>query len=128
MASSENGKLHFSWSIVASTMVLLIAIVGGFWQLADPRADIKDIKSQYLSLREHEEFVRRFQADVSRVEKVNTEQSRNMATKSELAAQLHANEMVNATLMKRIDAMQATIDMLIQRSMVQPPPNVSRQP
>jgi hypothetical protein len=114
------------WQTIAPTVILLIAIVAGFWQLADPRADIKDIRLSYLSLREHEEFVRRFQSDIARIETEQRDQNHLMATKTEMTAQLHAAEQVTSMIQKRIDDLQHQVDLLVQRSLIQPPPNVSQ--
>lgn len=38
-----------------STILVLIAIVGGFWSLADPRTELRIIREGYLTLREFEQ-------------------------------------------------------------------------
>jgi hypothetical protein len=101
-------------------------MVGGFWSLADPRSEIRDIKSNYLTLREHESFVRRFEADVTRVEQNSRQEILDVAKKADLEAVREANGLVAKNLEKRLDLMQSQIDLLLARSLIQPPPNVQR--
>jgi hypothetical protein len=116
-----------NWS---QTIVVLGAIAAGFWQLADPRQDIKDTKANfnnYLTLREHEEFVRRFTSDITRIESVNLIQTRAMVTKSEAEAHAKADAAQSHAVELRLDAMQRQLDLLIQRSLA-PNPNGTRPP
>ncbi len=128
MAPRDEPQLFKFVPGMASTGILAMAIIGAFWGLADPRGEIRDIKGSFLSIREHEEFVRRFTSDISRVEIVNAKQTSTMVTKDEMSAHLHADEVVIATMQKRMDRIQAEVDQLTQRSLIQPPPNVSRPP
>lgn len=57
--------------MIISTLVVVLTVAGGFWSLADPRSDLKAIRESYLTLREHEEFVARFNKDITRLENEN---------------------------------------------------------
>jgi hypothetical protein len=115
-----------SWSNYVPTGILLIAIIGGFWQLADPRAELRDIKTNYLSLREHDEFVRRFTADIARIERENREQDSQLVTKGQFDLHDKNDEKTYQLMVSRLAAMQAQIDLLMNRSLIQPPPNATR--
>lgn len=104
-----------NWQMVLGAVGLVLAIMGGLWSITDPRGDIKDIRTNYLSLREHEEFVRRFNSDLGKVEST----AREMPRRAEVDAHMKQ-------LGDRLTAMQAQIDLLISRSLIQPPPNASK--
>src|SRR4051812_45038458 len=59
--------------INSGAIALLIAIMAGFWSLADPRGEIKSIRDNYLSLREHNVFAERLQQDIARIDKAMNE-------------------------------------------------------
>jgi hypothetical protein len=97
--------------------ILLVTMIGGFWSLADPRNDIRDIKTSYLTLREFEGFVRRFETDVTRVETASRQQISDVAKKADLDAVKDANALTASNLEKRLDLQQRTIDLLLERSL-----------
>ncbi len=68
--------------LVISTIVVLLTIMGGFWSLADPRSELKNIRENYLTIREHQEFQNRVTRDILRLESENQLQ----ASKAELEA------------------------------------------
>jgi hypothetical protein len=56
-----NGKTNLAGVLptVISTMVVVLTMFAGFWQLADPRASLSDLKAtfaNYLTIREHNQF------------------------------------------------------------------------
>ena len=114
------------WQSFISTGVLLVAIIGGFWSVADPRSELRDIKTSYLTLREFEGFVRRFETDITRVETASRQQISDVAKKADLDAVRDANSLVAHNLEGRLDQMQREIDLLVSRSLIQPPPNVQK--
>src|SRR5512143_29950 len=87
---SSNNPL---WQMVLSAAIALgLALLAAFWALADPRQEIKDIKTNYLTLREHEEFVKRFTADIGRIEQTNRDQALQLATKVEVTEHSRTDE------------------------------------
>lgn len=73
------------WQIIVVTLVPLIAVVGGFWSLADPRTDIRQIKLDYLTLREHLEFAQRATKDIERLQSENVAQQQSLISVREFA-------------------------------------------
>ena len=125
----ERREIHSLWHIgISAAIALGLALLAAFWALADPRADIKEIKNNYLTLREHEEFVRRFTADLARVEQDNRLQNSEMATRSEVVAHAHADDAIREEQSRRLDQMQKQIDLLMSRTLIEPPPNVYSKP
>lgn len=63
-------------SPLAITVVVTVglAVLAAFWQLSDPRSEIKTIREGYLSVREHNEFAARIAADIKRLEDENRRQ------------------------------------------------------
>lgn len=84
------------------------------------------ILSGYLTIREHNEFVTRYTQDVKRIEDTNREQSKQLANKVQVDEHAKTDAAMMGALHNRLNAMQAQIDLLIHRSLIQPPPNVSR--
>jgi hypothetical protein len=117
------------WQIGLSAMIATgLALLAAFWALADPRADIKEIKNNYLTLREHDEFVRRFTSDINRVEQTNREQAGEMARKVEVESHDRADADMRTAQDRRLDQMQRQIDLLLARSLIEPPPNLKGIP
>ncbi len=78
--------------IIISTMLLLFAIIGAFWSVADPRKDLDQIRKNYLTVREHEQFVMQSEKDSNRLDRqIKDERTAlelrlsKLATKDELA-------------------------------------------
>jgi hypothetical protein len=113
---------------ISAAIALGLALITAFWSLADPRAEIKDIKSTYLTLREHEEFVTRFNADLTRAESNDRIAQQQMARKVDLDAHDRADDQFRTATRDRLDQMQRQIDLLISRSLIEPPPNVRGVP
>lgn len=112
--------------IVSAALVLGLAIIAAFWALADPRADIRDIKSSYTTLREHNDLITRMDSNFKRIEENNRTVASQLASKVQVEEHNHADDAARSALIGRLDAMQRQIDLLISRSLIQPPPNVSR--
>jgi len=78
MAGNGEGGSRANWQLIIvvclTTLGAAGAVVGAFWSLADPRAEVRAIRENYLTLREHEEFVRRFNSDIARIEGENRTQ------------------------------------------------------
>jgi len=58
MNGNGNGYSSLLPTII-STMVVVLTMFAGFWQLADPRSSISELKStfaNYLTLREHNQY------------------------------------------------------------------------
>lgn len=117
------------WQIIVSVALAVgIGLIGMFWSLADPRSDIKDIKNNYVTLREHNDLVTRMTDGFRRLEAESVEQRKELATKVETESHAHTDDATRAALVGRLDAMQRQIDLLISRSLIQPPPNASVPP
>lgn len=68
-----NGNTSHWISVTISTVAILVALVGGFWSVANPREDLKILSSKfehYLTLREHEEYKHNVKDNVERLDKV----------------------------------------------------------
>jgi len=71
------GKSSSIFQIVISAGIALsLALLAAFWALADPRAEIKNIRENFLTIREHNEFQARVKSDISRLEDENRHQVR----------------------------------------------------
>lgn len=112
------------WQIIVSAAVLLaLALIGAFWSLADPRADIKaiqtDIITHYLTIREHLEFRERVAQDIKRVEDENRLQNSTTLTKEQFRtwADLHMNALkaTDAALKREIDSIVIRLDRVNDR-------------
>lgn len=135
MAQQDSGINFSSYlPIIISTAVVMLTIVGGFWSLADPRAELKNIRDNYLSIREHEEFVRRFDRDVERLDhlqvqlhrdKLDTTTAENLhksldneivrlqqdsVSKAEFYTLVKERENQISRLQKELDNLQAQVD------------------
>ena len=106
----------FETAIISGMIIIAITVVGAIWRLADPRSDITSIKANYLSLREHEEFVSRFKADIQRLEADLRDEQRTSVHHSDLEA-----------IRDRFVLIQHQLDLLIERSLVEPPPTAGRR-
>ncbi len=82
MADRIETGLAVHTPIIISTVVVVLTIIGGFWSLADPRTELKAIRDNYLTIREHQEFQNRVTRDIQRLEAENQVQ----ASKTELNA------------------------------------------
>lgn len=89
--------------IIISTVVVMLTIAGGFWSLADTRPDLKDIRINYLTLREHEEFVTRFNKDIQRLESENQRQNDQFQTLLNARESKETSERNLAYMEKRLD-------------------------
>ena len=103
--------------LISGGIIVILAIIGVVWGLADPRSEIKEIKTNYLTLREHEEFVRRFNSDILRLQNEQSEMDKVIPRKEDVAA-----------LQRELDSVHRQISLLIGRSLIEPPPNMQGKP
>ena len=57
--NGRNGSIGGLLPVIISTMIVVLTMFAGFWQLADPRSSISELKanfSNYLTLREHNQY------------------------------------------------------------------------
>lgn len=74
----SGGSSPYTTQIVATGVVTIgLAILAAFWAYADPRAEIRSIKDNYLTVREHQEFQTRVARDITRLEQENKHQVGN---------------------------------------------------
>src|SRR4051812_38179868 len=97
------GSGHYLGLINSGAIALLIAMFTGFWSLADPRGELKNIRENYLTLREHIEFASRLQLDTVRLDKVNNEQWRELLPMNEWNSWKVAHDQAVARLYKQLD-------------------------
>lgn len=67
----DNGKSGgpVVWQVAVSAAIAVgMAALTAFWSMADPRSEIKEIKSSYLSLREHNEYRSGVRRDIDRLD------------------------------------------------------------
>lgn len=101
-ATQSSNYLGF---INSGAIALIVAVLAGFWSLADPRSDLKNIRDTYLSLREHNEFTARVLLDVTRIEKVNAEQWNDLLTLREWNVWKGQNDISTGLSQKRLDGL-----------------------
>jgi hypothetical protein len=101
--AEDRGVIGTNMPLIVSTMVLLLTILGGFWSLADPRGELKSIRDSYLTVREHEEFVHRFNKDITRIETENRLQEEHFQTLLNARQSKDAADQATIRLEKRID-------------------------
>ena len=111
----SNGRNNLTNPIIVTIIVTVgLAVLAAFWQLSVPRNDIKtlrdDLRNNYLTIREHEEFIRRVTADLVRVEQENRDQNEHNATKAQLENHEKSDEMLSHERDKRLEQMQRQID------------------
>lgn len=100
-------RLAIGWQIVITTGIgFMGAVLLAFWQLADPRAEIKTLRdlvnNQYLTIREHVEFSAKVQRDLDRL---SAEQTRQVSTDAFNAWKIE-HDAAHKDLQKRIEALQ----------------------
>jgi hypothetical protein len=109
MAEDNNRFRASPWSTspVLMTVVVTIglAVLGAFWQLSDPRFEIRDIKSNYLTIREHQEFQARLDRDIKRLETMEADQNANFVTKREMDNLMKMQEQQNADIRTALAAL-----------------------
>lgn len=73
---ADDAPTPYKASPLTITIVVTVglAVLAAFWQLSDPRNEIKNIREGYLSVREHNEFAARIAADIKRLEDENRRQ------------------------------------------------------
>lgn len=78
MADAENGTQRSTSQLIITVGLTTLgaagAVVAAFWSLADPRSDIANIRTNYLTLREHAAFEVRVARDIARLEDENKRQ------------------------------------------------------
>src|SRR3954470_20279614 len=89
--------------INSGAIALIVAMLAGFWSLADPRGDLRSIRDTYLTLREHNEFAGRLLLDATRNDKVNENQWRELLTVREWNLWRAQNDMTIAMLQKHLE-------------------------
>ncbi len=111
--NGDGTRFSTIWASIISTIIALVAVVGGFWSLADPRADIKDIRQSFLTLREHAEFVSRFDRDLLRIESDHRrfqedliQLRRETMTKPDFAAFQHERDNQRAQTQKQLETLE----------------------
>jgi len=76
--------------VITVIVTIGLAVLGAFWQLSDPRSEIKrlneDLHSNYLTIREHQEFQARIAKDISRLEAEQILQNQSLVQRSEADA------------------------------------------
>lgn len=112
--ANGSGRLESVWQVVIATISAVFLLVAGFWYLADPRqaiaelrsfftAEIKDIRGNYLSIREHEAFITRHTNDIQRVEKENADERKELVSRREFEAWKKERD-------DRVRVIEATVD------------------
>lgn len=120
LANGNTPSVHYLSLINSGAIALLIAMFTGFWSLADPRSELKNIRDTYLSLREHNEFASRVQLDVARVDKVNNEQWRELLTMREWNTWKAERDAAVAVTQKRLEniVLRPELDLVIAKQQV----------
>lgn len=94
-------------AVITITITIGLAVLGAFYTLIDPRGDIKrltdDLHSNYLTIREHNEFQVRVARDILRVEEENARQNQNAVTNGTFQAWKQERDGVIMSLQKRVD-------------------------
>jgi uncharacterized phage infection (PIP) family protein YhgE len=88
---------------LTNSLFLAIAVVGGFWALADPRGDIAGIKSNYLTIREHDEFKGSMAVEISRLDTEITRVEDEDVTKTDASLAKSAVDNRTADIQRQID-------------------------
>ena len=103
MAIGSSSSPSLATAIISILVVVSLAVLGAFWQLSDPRGDIKDIRANYLTVREHNEFTTRIARDVARIEEENNRQNARMLAAETFQAWEKENAATVAEINKRLD-------------------------
>lgn len=64
-------RFTFLQVAISAGVVLALALVAAFWALADPRSEIKSIRENFLTIREHNEYRDAVKEDLRRIEQNN---------------------------------------------------------
>lgn len=104
------------FEIVASSVIAVgVAMLSVFWSLADPRADIKALRAEftnYLTIREHNEFRERVHQDRLRLEQQNERQVGREEFLGWARAHEDRDREVVSSLRREIDGLQKQVDHL----------------
>ncbi len=93
---------------VISTMIVVLTMFAGFWQLADPRSSISELKSNfanYLSLREHDQYKIDLQHQITTLAKDLEEVRREQQIRAGSIEHIHSLE-------KQLDELKKSHDEL----------------
>jgi len=115
---AEASSKNLSPIVVSLIGTGIIGVLAAFWQLSDPRADIKSIRDTYLTLREHTEFAQRFTRDVARLEEEQRAQNVSIDTKvsKDVAAEVwKQRDLPVAALHEQIVDLSRRLEVLTQQ-------------
>lgn len=90
------------WQLIVLTIGPMIAIGAGFWSLADPRSELRQIKLDYLTIREHMEFATRTSKDIEHLQQDSIAQAERFLSTREFSE-------FRARVTKDIDRLEAQI-------------------
>ncbi len=94
------------WGLVAPAVIAtVVSLVAAFWSLADPRNEIRRIETDYLQIREHNEFRDRVRQDLERIEQENVRQNKVGLTRHEAMEVWAQRRSELDEMRRRIDAL-----------------------
>lgn len=109
-----------AWQLVATTIGVVASILYVQWTIfqqsvqSDERI-VNNLQNNYLTIREHAEFVSNLRSDLIRMNNEALMQNRRIEERIETRASQHEAKLALDSLNARLSAMQAQIDRLTNR-------------